>query len=33
MAFTFDLEMWFKVTAHPLPKSMYMLYEPDLAMR
>lgn len=32
MTFTFDLETWFKVTAHPLLKSSaYGNYEPNRA--
>lgn len=32
MTFTFDLDIWFKVTAHSLPKSsVYVKYEPEKA--
>ena len=32
MTLTFDLEIWFKVTAHRLPKgTLWVKYEPDWA--
>lgn len=30
MTFIFDLETWFKITAHLLPKgTLWVMYEPD----
>lgn len=32
MTFTFDLQIWFKVTEHTFPKSsVFVMFEPDRA--
>lgn len=27
MTFTYDIEMWFNIPAHPIPKALFVKYE------
>lgn len=31
MTFTYDLEMWFNIPAHPIPKALFVKYEGNRA--
>lgn len=31
MTFTYDLEMWFNIPAHPIPKKLFVKYEGNRA--